>query len=98
MSSTSTTTMFGRSAAMAVIAGPKHPITKESRNVVDLVMATPFRATVWAGPFEMEPRHLGGFAIWISPNRSFWPGLTVNSLRTSGPVWPRTNMVESIKR
>ena len=42
--------------------------------------------------------YLGGFAIRISPRRSFWPGLTVNSLRISGPVWPRTNMVESINR
>lgn len=37
--------------------------------------------------------HPGGLAIRISPRLSFWPGWTVNSLRTSGPVWPRTNVV-----
>ena len=41
----------------------------------------------WA--FETDRCYLGGFAIRISPRRSFWPGLTVNSLRISGPVWPQ---------
>ena len=40
MSSTSTTTMFGRSDASDVNARPKHPITKKSRVVVDLVIGT----------------------------------------------------------
>ncbi len=45
------------------------------------------------GLFETDRSYLEGLAIRMSPRLSFWPGLTVNSLRISGPVWPRTYMV-----
>src|SRR6516165_1681996 len=45
------------------------------------------------GPFETDRTYLEGLAIRISPRLSFWTGLTVNSLRISGPIWSRTNMV-----
>ena len=45
---------------------------------------------VWA---PSRRSYLEGLAIRISPSSTFWPGSTVNSVRISGPVWPRTYMV-----
>ncbi len=47
----------------------------------------------WKRCHETGRSYVEGLAIRISPRLSFWPGLMVNSLRISGPVWPRTYMV-----